>query len=132
MEIYVREFFLFIKKNCKNKIPEANKLETVDKKLINNIKENIPKLIDLINKQDLNEYIKMVVDFSFDSNKYFNDSEPWKFKNKDPERMNSILYCISEQIKNISILLNPVIPLSTKKVLDVINIPEKEISIENI
>ena len=124
--------FSFIKKNCKNKIPEANKLEIIDKKLINNIKENIPKLIDLINKQNLNEYIKMVVDFSFDSNKYFNDSEPWKFKNKNPERMNSILYCISEQIKNISILLNPIIPLSTKKVLDVINIPEKEISIENI
>ena len=46
--------------------------------------------------------------------------------------MNSILYTISEQIKNISILLNPIIPVSTKKVLDTININENEISITTI
>ena len=83
--------------------------------MIKNIKSNIPKLVNLINNQNLNEYIKMVVNFSFEANKYFNDSEPWTFKNKDPERMNTILFTIVEQIKNISILLNPIIPSSTKK-----------------
>ncbi len=46
--------------------------------------------------------------------------------------MNTILNTIVEQIKNISILLNPVIPISTKKVLDTINISDKDISIEII
>ena len=46
--------------------------------------------------------------------------------------MNAILYTIVEQIKNISILLNPIIPISTKKVLDTINLSDKNISIENI
>ena len=36
-------------------------------------------------------------------------------KKKDKDRMKTILFTISEQIKNISILLNPIIPLSTKK-----------------
>ena len=74
----------------------------------------------------------MVVSFSFDANKYFNDSEPWAVKKKDPERMKTILFTIIQQIKNISILLNPIIPLSTKKVLDSMNINEKETKIENI
>ena len=74
----------------------------------------------------------MVVNFSFEANKYFNDSEPWKFKNKDPERMHTILYTIVEQIKNISILLNPIIPLSTTKVLSAINFSDKDISIDNL
>ena len=74
----------------------------------------------------------MVVNFSFDANKYFNDSEPWSLKKKDPERMNAILYTIVEQIKNISILLNPIIPISTNKVLDTINLSDKDISIDNI
>ena len=100
--------------------------------MINNIKNNIPKIIDLINNQNLNEYIKIVVNFSFEANKYFNDSEPWAFKKKDPERMNTIIYIIVEQIKNISILLNPIIPISTKKVLNTINISDKDILIENI
>ncbi len=124
--------FSFIKKNCNNKIPKKSKLSESDIKLIQNIKNNLPKLIDYINNQNLNEYIKMVVNFSFEANKYFNDSEPWALKTKNPERMNAILYTISEQIKNISILLNPIIPVSTKKVLDTINLSDKDISIENI
>ena len=124
--------FSFIKKNCNNKIPKVNNLEENDIKLIKNVKNSLPKLIELINKQDLNEYIKTVVNFSFEANKYFNDSEPWTFKKKDPVRMNEILFTIVEQIKNISILLNPIIPISTKKVLDTINISDKDISIESI
>ena len=46
--------------------------------------------------------------------------------------MNTILYTIIEQIKNISILLNPIIPISTEKVLDTINISQKDILLENI
>ena len=124
--------FSFIKKNCNNKIPKASNFKKEDKKLINNIKDNVPKLIDLINNQNLNEYIKIVVDFSFEANKYFNDSEPWTLKKKDQERMNTILNTIVEQIKNISILLNPIIPISSEKVLGSINISKKDITIENI
>ena len=124
--------FAFIKKNCNNKIPKKEALIDSDIKLIKNIKMNIPKLIDYINKQNLNEYIKTVVNFSFEANKYFNDSEPWAFKKKDPKRMNAILYTIVEQIKNISILLNPIIPTSTQKVLNAINISDEDILIENI
>ena len=36
--------------------------------------------------------------------------------------MNSVLYTIVEQIKNISILLLPIIPNSASKILDLINV----------
>jgi len=124
--------FSFIKKNCDNKIPKSSKLNNFDKKLIHNLKNNLPKLIDLINNQDLNEYIKMVVGFSFEANKYFNDSEPWSVKKKDPERMKAILYTISQQIKNISILLNPIIPSATNKILMLLSPSCENISIDKI
>ena len=117
--------FSFIKKNCSNKIPKKNKLMFQDKKLLEELKNNIPNLIKLMNTQKLNEYIKLVVSFSFDANKYFNDSEPWSLKNKDPLRMETILHTISEQIRSISILLNPIIPEATGKILDLMNV-EKE------
>ena len=124
--------FSFIKKNCDNKIPKSSKLNNSDKKLLDNLKNNIPKLINLMNKQDLNEYIKMVVSFSFDANKYFNDSEPWSVKKKDPERMKTILFTITQQIKNISILLNPIIPNATNKVFTLMNLSTENISIDKI
>jgi len=124
--------FSFIKKNCDNKVPLSSKLNDTDKKLLNNLKNSLPKLITLMDNQELNEYIKIVVSFSFDANKYFNDSEPWAVKKEDPERMNAILFTIVEQIKNISILLNPIIPNATNKVLAMINISDQNISIDKI
>ena len=124
--------FSFIKKNCENKIPKKDNLASTDNKLLDNLKQNIPKLIDYINNQNLNDYIKMVVDFSFEANKYFNDSEPWNVKKKDPERMKTIIFTITEQIKNISILLNPIMPNSTNKVLNAMHILKKDILIESI
>ncbi|MDA7715213.1 methionine--tRNA ligase [Pelagibacteraceae bacterium] len=124
--------FSFIKKNCDNKIPNSKNLNDVDKELLDNLKNNLPKLINLMNGQDLNEYIKMVVGFSFKANKYFNDSEPWAIKKKDIKRMNTILFTITEQIKNISILLNPIIPSATNKVLSSMNISNENINVAKI
>ena len=124
--------FSFIKKNCKNKIPKSENLNISDKKLLENLKNSLPKLTNLMNNQDLNEYIKMVVSFSFDANKYFNDSEPWSVKKKDPDRMKTILFTIVQQIKNISILLNPIIPNATNKVFSMINFPNDNIKIDKI
>ena len=114
--------FSFIKKNCKNKIPKRNSLIKKEETLTIKLKKDVEKLNELINKQDLNNYIKQVIDYSFDSNKYFNDSEPWSLKKTDPKQMESVLYSIVEQIKNISILLLPIIPTSANKILDILNI----------
>jgi methionyl-tRNA synthetase len=51
--------------------------------------------------------------------------------------MNSILYTIVTQIKNISILLSPIIPTSSDKILDIMNLNNedrllKSITSENI
>ena len=46
--------------------------------------------------------------------------------------MEAILFTIVEQIKNISILLNPIIPNATYKVLTMINISDQNISIDKI
>ena len=124
--------FSFIKKNCENKIPKKVNLKPVDKNLLNNLENNLHNLIDFMNKQNLNEYIKMVVNYSFAANKYFNDLEPWAVKKSDPIRMNTILFTITQQIKNISILLHPIIPDSTQKVLNTLNIKKEKIKIENI
>ncbi len=114
--------FAFLKKNCSNKIPKSKFFSDEDKLLTNKLKKDVNKLNEFINKQDLNNYIKQVIEYSFDSNKYFNDSEPWSLKKTDVKKMNSVLHSIIEQIKNISILLLPIIPISANKILDIINV----------
>ena len=124
--------FAFLKKNCNNKIPKSNSITNEGKSLTTKLKKDIKRLNEFINKQDLNNYIKQVIEYSFDSNKYFNDSEPWLLKKTDVKKMNSILYSIVEQIKNISILLLPIMPISANKILDIINVKKELRNIDEI
>ena len=124
--------FTFVEKNCENKIPKPTDLSEKDKKLINELKMNIDNLKKLVNKQDLNTYLKTIIDYCFETNKYFNDSEPWKIKKTNSNKMNTIIFTVLEQIKNISILLSPVIPKSAQKILKSLNIEEVDWNLETV
>jgi len=124
--------FSFLEKNCSGKLPEPTKLEQIDLNLTNNLKDRLPELIIDMDKQELNNYVKKVVEFSFSANKYFNDLEPWALKKTNKDRMNNILYTIVTQIKNISILLSPIIPISSDKILDIMNLKKEDRLLESI
>ena len=118
--------FSFIEKNCDGKLPKPKKLLKEDNDLLNNLVNKVPELTTNINNQELNIYIKKVVEFSFNANKYFNDLQPWALKKTNIDRMNTILFTIVSQIKNISILLSPIIPISSNKILDIMNLKKEE------
>ena len=124
--------FSFINKNNNSEIPKPEKFEKEDKKLLNDLLKEVPNLTKMIDKQELNSYLKAVIKFSFNSNKYFNDLEPWKLKKENKKRMNTVLYCILNQIKSISILLYPIMPKSIDKTFNVLGLKNEEILIKNI
>ena len=117
--------FSFIKNNCNNIVVKTKEISNSDKKLINQTELILKSLRNEMNNQNLNNYIKSVINISFLTNKYINDEEPWKLKKSDTEKMNNILHLALEQIAKISILLNPIIPLASTKVLDSLNIDMK-------
>ena len=121
--------FSFVKNNCNSKVKKNNNTTDSDKKLFDQINQSLKGLRDEMNNQNLNNYIKSVINISFLTNKYINDEEPWKLKKTNNERMNNILYIALEQIAKISILLNPIIPNSTNKVLESLNMTAKSINL---
>ena len=124
--------FSFIEKNCNSKIPKPSDFSAEDSKLTNNLINSFQDLENDIDERNLNSYLKKIINFSFETNKYFNDSEPWKEKKINIKKMNTILFTTVEQIKNISLLLNPVMPLSTDIILDKLNIKNEDRLFKNI
>ena len=117
--------FSFVKNNCEGEVSKNLDISAADKKLIEKT-ENITKnLRNEMENQNLNNYIKSTINISFLTNKYINDEEPWKLKKTDNKKMNNILHLSLEQIAKISILLNPIIPVKTSKVLDALNISKE-------
>ncbi len=121
----------FAAKNCENKIPNQIKFNEDDLKLLNKFRFNLDIIREKIDNQDINFYINFIVDSLFETNKYFNDQEPWK-KKKDIIRLNTIVYTSLEIVRKISIMLFPIIPQSSLKALKIFNINEKEIDFSSI
>jgi len=117
--------FSFIKNNCDSTVTRNKNLSIESKKLIDETKNLTKELRNEMDNQNLNNYIKSVINISFLTNKFINDEEPWKLKKTNPEKMNEILHLALEQISKISILLNPIIPEATEKVLNALNVNKK-------
>ncbi len=121
----------FVEKNCDGQIPKNVDFNDDDKKILLRFEDNLDIIRNKIDEQDLNFYIDFVVNSLFETNKYFNDQEPWKKKN-DQSRLNTIVYTTLEIVRKISILLYPIIPDSSLKVLSIFNISEEKIEFSSI
>jgi len=121
----------FNEKNLNLTIPEKDKFDEKDLIILNEFKLNFDNLIKFIDSQDINSYINFITKQLFAANKYFNDQEPWK-KKSNLKRLNTILYVSLELIRRISIMLYPIIPESSLKVLDIFGITENKVDFSTI
>ena len=119
----------FAEKNCSSLIPD-HKYNDEDLEILKPL-NNLDKIRSFIDNQDINQYMSFIVDRLFSANKYFNDQEPWK-KKDDRLRLNTIVYTALELIRKITILLYPVMPETSVKVLNVFNETENSIDFTSI
>jgi len=118
-------------KNCGGKIPDNIKLQKEDLKILDRFKDNLDLIRTKIDEQDINFYIDFIVNSLFETNKYFNDQEPWK-KKEDRVRLNTIVYTTLEVVRKISFMLYPIIPESVLKALNIFDIKEKDIKFSTL
>ncbi len=119
----------FTEKNCSSLIPD-HKFTEEDLEILKPL-NNLDKIRSFIDNQDINQYMSFIVDRLFAANKYFNDQEPWK-KKDDRLRLNTIVYTALELIRKITILLYPVMPETSLKVLNVFDETENSIDFTSI
>ena len=121
----------FAEKNCSSKIPKIKKFNKEDLIILNNFTENLEKIRQEIDNQNINFYINFIVNALFEANKYFNDQEPWK-KKDDQDRLNTIVYTALEIIRKVSFMLYPIIPDSIDKALKIFNLSTNDIDFKSI
>ena len=128
---FCQRTFSFVEKNCKNTVPDDFDFNSEDLKILNSFNNNLDKIRSLMDNQQLNEYVKFIIDKSSNANKYFNDEAPWN-KKDDKKRLNTIIYVSLEIIRKISILLLPLIPFSANKTLGSLGLNSKTLKLSSI
>jgi len=85
-----------------------------------------------MNDQKIHEYIKLVWDLINDTNKYFNDQKPWELLKNDIDRFNTVMNNTCELIKRIAIFIHPIMPDTSNRILDMLNLDGIDISFLSI
>jgi methionyl-tRNA synthetase len=123
-----QRIFTLTNKHFSNKIPEA-KLTKEESDLLIISPDLLKKIMDNL---EIHNYIREVVAYSSKINKYVNDEEPWaKIKNSD-DRVGTILYVALNALKNIFVLLHPIMPAKSENFLSCMGIVQENISLELI
>lgn len=111
-----------IEKSFDSIIPSPSNLTDDNIDLIKNFNHRLEQLIDKISVQDITGYIKNVWELISLSNKFFNDSKPWELKKNNETEYKNVLYVTANLIKQIGILINPIMPETSEKILYMLNI----------
>ncbi len=123
----VQRVVSFCIKNTFGKVPDhKNKFEKEDFEIINSYENEISSLRNLIDKQKLDESLKEIWFKVSKSNKYIDEQAPWNLKKDNAERMNVVLYCLLESIRQIGIMIQPIMPSSSSKILDIFGLEVNE------
>ena len=118
-----------IVKHCDATVPSNKNVSESERKFLSKISNELSILTSHVNNQEINIYIKKLWDIIGSANKYFNDNKPWELKNTDKKNFNNVLYVTAEIIKQIGIMIYPVMPDTSIKILNFYNIKSKNISL---
>lgn len=107
-------------------VPARQELSDHDKEIIEQLAE-IPKRVEeLLYKYKIREAQGEVMGLARLGNKYLAETEPWKLAKTDPERVKTILNIAIQITGSLSILLDPFIPGTAKKLRDFLNVEKAD------
>lgn len=102
-------------------VPERGEMNGYDRETVTEL-ENIKRSLESnIESYKFREALKDAMNFARLGNKYLADTEPWKVVKTDPERVKTIMNTAIQITANIAIAIEPFMPFTAKKILDMLN-----------
>ncbi|NTF31773.1 methionine--tRNA ligase [Rhizobium skierniewicense] len=109
-----------IVKNCDGQIPTPGAFTDEDKAMLAAADALHSICRDEMGKQMIHKALAAIIAVVSETDRYFAGQEPWALKKSDPERMGTVLYVTAEVVRQIGILLQPFMPGSCEKLLDLV------------
>ncbi|MGB3810995.1 MAG: methionine--tRNA ligase [Parvibaculum sp.] len=121
-----------IAKNCDAQVPLHGALTKEDEALLHSASSLLSTVREQMTRFEIHNYLASVFEVVSDANRYFASQEPWALKKTDPARMATVLYVTIEVVRYAAILLQPVVPTSAAKLLDMLSVPADERRFEHL
>ena len=109
----------FIYKNCDGKIPAPADMTDNDKALLHKAQTEMLKNVRAeLDMQKFHKALEAIWDVVNAANVYIDVEAPWSLKKTDTVRMGTVLYVLTETIRCLSLMIQPIMPESAAKMLD--------------
>lgn len=119
---FVNRTLVLTQKYFDGLVPEVAEFDDDAKKVFEEIKEFPNTISASIERYRFREALSELMNLARLGNKYLTDKEPWKIFKTDPEKVKEILNVSLQIVANLSVLSEPFLPFTAKKLQDMINL----------
>jgi methionyl-tRNA synthetase len=110
-------------KNCGGVVPAPGEFTPADRTILSAADATLERVTHAIDDFAIHRALEIIWAVIADANRYFAGEEPWAHRKTNPKRMETILYVTAEVLRQIAILVQPVMPQSAAKLLDQLGVP---------
>lgn len=140
---FINRTFVLMHKLTGGKVPKFHNddADEKDKALIEEIKQAKTKVENYLEEYKFRDALFAVIDLARSGNKYMQEKEPWikakqtdengKVKKDAQVQIDNCLHICLQLCANLSILINPFLPNTAKKMLSMMKVVEKILDWEN-
>ncbi len=119
---FVNRTLVLTHKYYEGKVPERQTLENIDKQTLEMMTSIPQKVGQAIEAFKFREAQNEAMNLARLGNKYLADTEPWKLIKTDPDRVKTIINISLQLTAKLSIIMEPFLPFTAKKLCKFLNI----------
>jgi methionyl-tRNA synthetase len=112
-----------ISKQYDGVLPEPGEFSANDKAILAEADGMLGLARAAMATQQIHQALNAVWAVVAEANRYFAGEAPWALAKTDPQRQRTVLYVTAEVVRQIAILAQPVMPGSSARLLDILDIP---------
>ena len=123
---FVNRALQLTKKYWNGVVPACGELQPVDERALEELKSVKAKVEDALEVFKFRDAQFEAMNLARIGNRYITECEPWKVWKTDPKRVETILYVSLQLVANMALAFEPFLPFSSKKLRNLINMPDFE------
>ncbi|MEL6358621.1 MAG: methionine--tRNA ligase [Bacteroidota bacterium] len=112
---FVNRTLVLVHKYFEGTVPSPPPLTPLEETLATYVRQLPDQIGRAIEQFKFREALQLVIDLARAGNKYLADTEPWHLIKTDPARVATILYTALQLTANLTILLEPFLPFTSRK-----------------
>jgi methionyl-tRNA synthetase len=138
---FVNRAMVMMHKLCKGKVPplHADRMDESDRAIIKEIEASKEKVEGLLETYKFREGLFEVIDLARKGNRYLQEKEPWKkasanggvISDENQQLIDNCLHICLQLTANLAILINPFLPFTARKMLNLMKVVGKMLDWEN-